>query len=80
MSDRSDREELYSMIGEVHAFACGAETEHLLIQVLIGHAVEAAISVAVADWDELGDQEIAERLKQRIEEMLLTEVAKINGT
>ena len=76
----SDREELYTRIGEVHAFACGAEIEHLLIEVLIGHAVEAAISIAVADWDELGDQEIAERLKRKIEEMLLVEVAKINGT
>jgi len=76
----SDLDELYTRIGEAHAFAVSAECEHLLIKVLINHAVAAALSLAVADWDELGDQEIAERLKDKIEDMLLIEVAKINNT
>jgi hypothetical protein len=75
-----NQEDLYARIGEVHADAAGANIEHQLIQVLIVHLVDAALSVGVDGWNDYLNRQITEAVERKVHDLLLAEVTKINGT
>jgi hypothetical protein len=75
-----DIEDIYSRVGEIHADAAGENLEPQFIEVAATHLVAAALSVGVEEWDDRGDEIIAESLRRKVHDLLLTEVAKINGT
>lgn len=73
-------EDIYTRVGEIHADAAGANIEHQIIEVLVVHLVDAVLSVGVEGWNDYLDQQITETLQRKVHELLLVEVAKINGT
>jgi hypothetical protein len=75
-----DIEDIYARIGDIHAEACGAEIEHEFIEVMVEHLVEAALSVGVEGWATAGDPEIENSIGKKVHNLLLMEVARINGT
>jgi len=73
-------DQIYARLCALHIEASEAESDHLLIEAAVTMLVETVLSVGVRDWQGREDDAIAEILRQKVHGLLLTEVAKINGT
>ncbi len=78
-----DHDEISRRLNSIWADACGAGLEPEFIFDVTNAAAVAALMLGVEDYSRYSDDDtdaIAETVAKKVRELLLVEVAKINGT